>query len=97
MASESRPDADGSRSRGSVGEFLYRVGPFLAAIGTIAFTYAALRGTWRNATEMAPYVGTSAETVRLLIVLMVPISPTTWMVLAMLYLGIRANRDVLPG
>lgn len=96
MASETPPDAEWSGARRVALAILYRVVPFLAALGAIAFTYAALRGTWRNAAEMATYVGASAETIRLLIVLMIPIAPTTWMVVVMLYLGVRANRDLLP-
>lgn len=94
---------EGDSGEGDSGEddegstpLVYRVLPFLAAIGAALFIYDALRGTWINAPQMAPHVGTSPEMMRLLIVLMVPISPTTWMILAMLYLGLRMNRDVLP-
>lgn len=74
-----------------------RLLPFLAAVGTAAVTYAALRDTWMRAPEVAPYVGTSAETIRLLILVLTPISPTAWLVVGLLYLGIRTNRDVIPG
>lgn len=84
-----------SEDRGRVASILFRIVPFLGAAGAAGFTYWALRNTWINAPEMAPHVGTSAETMRALIVLMVPISPTTWMVVAMIYLGIRANSDLL--
>lgn len=76
---------------------VHRLLPFVAAIGTTAITYVALRDTWMRAPEVAPYVGTSAETIRLLIVLTLPISPTLWAVVALLYIGVRMNRDVIPG
>ena len=73
-----------------------RVFPFLAAIGAAAFTYVALQSTWNVAPEMAPHVGTTTETMRLLILVFAPLSPTTLIVLTMPYLGLRVNRDILP-
>jgi len=84
-----------SEDRGRVASVLLRVVPFVAALGAAGFTYAALESMWNSAPSMAPYVGTTAETMRLVILLAVPISPTTWMVLAMVYLGLRANADLL--
>lgn len=81
--------------RGPVVSFLLRILPFLAAAGAAGFTYAALKSLWDTAPEMAPHVGTTAETMRTMIILTVPISPTTWMVVAMVYLGIHANTDLL--
>lgn len=86
-----------SDDRGAVAPILLRVVPFLAAAGAAGFTYWALRSVWDSAPEMAPHVGTSAETMRTMILVMVPISPTTWMVLLMLYFGVRANADLLAG
>jgi hypothetical protein len=83
--------------RGRVASVLLRVVPFVAALGAVGFTYAALESVWTSAPSMAPHVGTTAETIRLLILLMLPISPTTWMVVAMVYLGLRANTDLLSG
>lgn len=84
-----------SEDRGWIASILMRIVPFVAAAGAAGFTYAALRSTWINAPEMAPHVGASAETMRAMILLTIPISPTTWMVIAMVYLGLRANTDLL--
>lgn len=73
-----------------------RVLPFLGAFVTAAVTYAGLRDTWIRAPAVAPYVGTSAETIRLLILVLVPISPPAWIVVGLLYFGVRKNRDLLP-
>ncbi|MFB6303060.1 MAG: hypothetical protein ABEH78_09395 [Haloferacaceae archaeon] len=73
-----------------------RVLPFLAAVLTATVTYAGLRDTWMRAPEITPYVGTSPRTIRLLILLIVPISPHTWIGGGPLYFGFRKNRDLLP-
>lgn len=89
MASKNEREQDGT-------PIWHRVLPFFAALGMALVTYWALRGTWTGAPELAPYVGTSAEMMRMLIILTIPISPTTWIILGLLYLGVRMNADVIP-
>lgn len=73
-----------------------RLFPFVTAIVATAFTYWGLRSVWVQAPEMAPYVGTSAETMRLLLILTLPVSPAVLMILGMLCLGVRLNQGLIP-
>lgn len=74
---------------------LVRVVPFVAAVAATAATYWGVRDVWTRAPDVAPHVGITAETMRLLVLALLPLSPTVWMIVAMLYLGLQVNSDVL--